>query len=41
MGDIIDSKIYSVDVLEDNILLVSQGEKGGRNLSILIMEKKI
>ena len=33
-GDIIDSKIYSVDVLEDNILLVSQGEKGGRNLSI-------
>lgn len=33
-GDMIDSKIYSVDVLEDNILLVSQGEKGGRNLSI-------
>ena len=33
-GDIIDSKIYSVDVLEENILLVSQGEKGGRNLSI-------
>lgn len=33
-GDMIDSKIYSVDVLEDNILLVSQGENGGRNLSI-------
>lgn len=33
-GDIIDSKIYSVDVLEDNILLVSQGENGGRFLSI-------
>ncbi|MDD3007532.1 MAG: WD40 repeat domain-containing protein [Arcobacter sp.] len=33
-GDMIDSKIYSVDVLEDNILLVSQGENGGRFLSI-------
>ena len=34
LGDIIDSKIYSVDILNDNILILSQGEKGGRNLDI-------
>ena len=34
LGDIIDSKIYSVDVLEENILILSQCEKGGRNLHI-------
>ena len=34
LGDIIDSKIYSVDVLNDNILILSQGEQGGRNLDI-------
>ena len=34
LGDIIDSKIYSVDVLENNILILSQGEQGGRNLDI-------
>jgi len=34
LGDVIDSKIYSVDVLENNILILSQGEKGGRNLDI-------
>lgn len=33
-GDIIDSKIYSVDVLRDNILILSQGENGGRNMDI-------
>jgi hypothetical protein len=33
-GDMIDSKIYSVDILQDNILFVSQGENGGRFLSI-------
>ncbi len=33
-GDSIDSKIYCVDVLRDNILLLSQGEKGGRNINI-------
>lgn len=33
-GDIIDSKIYSVDVLKNDILFVSQGENGGRYLSI-------
>jgi WD40 repeat protein len=34
IGDVIDSKVYSVDVLKDNILILSQGEKGGRNLNI-------
>ena len=34
LGDIIDSKIYSVDVLEENILILSQGENGGRNVNI-------
>ncbi|RXJ85754.1 WD40 repeat domain-containing protein [Arcobacter cloacae] len=34
MQDTIDSKIYSVDVLADNILILSQGEKGGRNIDI-------
>ena len=33
-GDIIESKIYCVDVLKDNILLLSQGENGGRNINI-------
>lgn len=34
LGDIIDSKIYSVDILNNNILILSQGEQGGRNLDI-------
>jgi WD40 repeat protein len=34
LGDVIDSKIYSVDALENNILILSQGEQGGRNLDI-------
>jgi DNA-binding beta-propeller fold protein YncE len=34
LGDIIDSKIYSVDILEDKLLILSQGEKGGRNIDI-------
>jgi len=34
MGDVIDSKIYSVDILKDKILILSQGEKGGRNIDI-------
>lgn len=34
LGDVIDSKIYSVDVLNDSVLVLSQGEKGGRNLGI-------
>ncbi|RXI43452.1 hypothetical protein CRU99_07555 [Malaciobacter mytili] len=32
MGDEIDAKVYSVDILEDSILILSQGEKGGRNI---------
>ena len=34
LGDVIDSKIYSVDVLNDSVLILSQGEQGGRNLGI-------
>ena len=34
LGDSIDSKIYSVDVLNDSVLILSQGEQGGRNLGI-------
>ena len=34
MGDTIDSKVYSVDVLNDKILILSQGKKGGRNIDI-------
>ena len=34
MGDIIDSKIYSVDVLNDMIMILSQAEKGARRVHI-------
>ena len=34
LGDSIDSKIYSVDVINDSVLILSQGEQGGRNLGI-------
>ena len=34
MGDLVDSKIYSVDVFEDMVLILSQGEKGGRDINI-------
>jgi len=34
IGDTIDSKIYSVDVFDDKILILSQGENGGRNISL-------
>ena len=33
-GDEIDSKIYSIDVLDKNILILSQGKNGGRNIDI-------
>lgn len=33
-GEEINSKIYSVDVLDNKILILSQGEKGGRNIDI-------
>lgn len=36
MGDIIDSKIYSVDVLDNKILILSQGEKGGRAINLYV-----
>lgn len=34
MGDEINSKIYSVDILDNMILILSQGNKGGRNIHI-------
>lgn len=34
IGDDIDSKVYSIDVLKEKILILFQGEKGGRNISI-------
>lgn len=34
MGEEVDSKIYSLDLLNDNILILSQGNKGARNISI-------
>jgi len=40
MGDIIDSKIYSVDVVDDMIMILSQGEKGARRVHIY-QDKKL
>jgi len=34
MGDIIDAKVYNVDIYKDKILLTSQGEKGFREVHI-------
>jgi len=34
MGDLIEAKIYSVDILEDMVLILSQGTKGGRAIHI-------
>jgi WD40 repeat protein len=39
MGDEIDSKVYSVDVLSDKILLLSQAQKGARRVHIFQNEK--
>ncbi len=39
MGDIIDSKIYSVDIIKDKILILSQGKKGARRVHIYENEK--
>lgn len=39
MGDKIESKIYSVDVLNDSILMVAQGEKGARTLYLYKEDK--
>lgn len=40
LGDLIESKIYSTDILGNKILILSQGESGGRNLFIY-EDKKI
>ncbi|MFV7789706.1 WD40 repeat domain-containing protein [Aliarcobacter lanthieri] len=34
LGDIIDAKIFSVDKINNDILILSQGESGGRNIFI-------
>lgn len=34
MGDTIDSKVYSVDIIKDKILILSQAQKGARRLHI-------
>lgn len=34
MGDIIDSKVYSVDVIKDKVLLLSQAKEGARRVHI-------
>ena len=34
MGDIIDSKVYSVDILENKIVILSQGNKGLRRVHV-------
>lgn len=34
MGDIIDSKVYSIDVIKDKILILSQAQKGARRVHI-------
>lgn len=34
MGDIINAKIYSLDVIDDKVMIVSQGQKGFRRISI-------
>jgi hypothetical protein len=39
MGDVIDSKIYSVDVIDDKVLVLSQGEHGFRRVDIYKDEK--
>lgn len=34
VGDTIDSKVYSVDILNNKVLILSQGENGGRKIDI-------
>ena len=41
MGDLVDSKIYSIDVYEDTLLILSQGEKGGRDIYLYKNNKLI
>lgn len=39
MKDTIEARIYSIDVLENSVLILSQGENGGRNIDIYKDEK--
>ena len=39
MGDVLASKIYSIDLFKDKILIVSQGMKGYRNIFVYENEK--
>jgi len=39
MGDIIDSKVYSVDIIKDKILILSQAQKGARRIHIYENDK--
>ena len=39
MGDTIDSKVYSVDLIKDKILILSQAQKGARRVHIYENEK--
>ena len=39
MGDVIDSKVYSVDIIKDKILILSQAQKGARRLHIYENDK--
>ena len=34
MGEVIGSKIYSIDVLDENVLILSQGKRGARKMDI-------
>lgn len=34
MKDTIEARIYSIDILENSVLILSQGENGGRNIDI-------
>lgn len=34
MKDTIEARIYSIDILENSVLILSQGESGGRNIDI-------
>ena len=39
MGDVIDSKVYSVDIIKNKILILSQAQKGARRLHIFENDK--
>lgn len=41
MGDLVDSKVYSVDIIEDKILILSQDKQGFRRVHIYQNEKMV